>query len=369
MILLSNSNKNSASQKSVAFIYTRGTHKYVASPLTDGFKKRGVNVLELSFYTDKSNPLGKIFSSPVFQYILQYIKGFFFIIKSKSVLRNSNAGALIVLADGNKKMIDSKLVINARRKGIKTFFLQPGIVGDYYIPPKEGFYVDLILATGEFSRKKFLEAGVPEDKILVTGMPSIDKIQDVASMDSAELRKKFDLPEDKKIILWCTESNALDATENKLNAESIEFALKGLDNADIAIKLHPNENQEAPFYREKFKYIFGKENDTIELIKACDAMVMRSSVTGLYALMLHKPLIQMDMNPNSAIDASYHRSGVALLARNKGELKEHFKSVVEKEIDDEEMNKMDEYAEYHAFNMDGKATERCINAIFDSITH
>jgi CDP-glycerol glycerophosphotransferase (TagB/SpsB family) len=195
----------------------------------------------------------------------------------------------------------------------------------------------------------------------VTGNPKFDKLFQMVNKfkNQNHIRRWMNIPEDKHILLWTTQTHWLSAEENRMNIDAVYSALEELkDDITLIVKLHPNEDQTAPFYREdsRIKPIFlGKEVDILQLVYVSDIVLTKHSMTATEAVALHKPVIILNLSGNPDIIDCVDE-GVAVGVYQKDGLKQAILSLLE---DDSRIAKnRSRYIDAEYYVIDGKSSER-----------
>jgi CDP-glycerol glycerophosphotransferase (TagB/SpsB family) len=131
-------------------------------------------------------------------------------------------------------------------------------------------------------KELFIRKGVDADKIVVTGIPNFDNVQEHINNDFPY----------KNYVLAAT-SHLRESLKYENRKKFIHKALSIADGRRVIFKLHPNENKNRAF-REINKYapnsIIFSEGNTNHMIANCDALVTKYSSVLLVALALGKPV-------------------------------------------------------------------------------
>jgi CDP-glycerol glycerophosphotransferase (TagB/SpsB family) len=270
----------------------------------------------------------------------------------------------------------------AKKLGIKTVALQHGVI----YPSHNGYYhhlenisksdedftnyvlPDITCVQGEYEERILLKHGYAKEKVVVTGQPRYDLLYYADKIyDKKQIFKQLNLDAHEKLIVWTTQTHGLSLEENKKNIDAIYSAVKSLKNVQLVIKLHPGENQRAALYNKDKSFnsiIVGKGMDTYALLYACDLMITGHSTTAMEAVALNKPVIILNLSGEQD-PVEYLKEGVALGVYKEEDLK----SAIEKLLqDDSELAKnRAKYIEKYLYKIDGKATERVVNLIMQTI--
>ncbi|MHA2094522.1 MAG: CDP-glycerol glycerophosphotransferase family protein, partial [Candidatus Hodarchaeales archaeon] len=177
--------------------------------------------------------------------------------------------------------------------------------------------------------------------------------------DKNQIRRWLNLPDDKPIVIWTTQTHWLSEEENRKNIDAIYSSLKELKSKfNLIIKLHPNEDQQAPLYRQDPSIdpiILGRGSEILQLIYISDILITKHSMTATEAVALNKPVVILNLSGNpDVIDCVDRR--VAFGVYQKEDLSNTILRLLE---DDKELevNRPD-YVRSEFYQIDGKSSER-----------
>lgn len=226
------------------------------------------------------------------------------------------------------------------------------VKSDYFICPGEYF-------------KRLKEYSNVAKKVVVMGQPRYDVLTHADKIyDKSKIVSDLGLDPNKKIVLWCTQTHGQSLDENISNINAVYNTMASIkDDAQLLIKLHPDEDQKAPLYHENTLYepmILKRNVDTYALLSICDLMITKNSTTAMEAVILNKPVIVLNLS-GEPDRVNYVREGVALGVYNPAELSSTIKILLD---DNSILNeKREEYIRKYLYKTDGKATERIVNLV------
>jgi len=150
-------------------------------------------------------------------------------------------------------------------------------------------------------RRRFIDAGVPPDRISPTGNPSFDRL---AHVDKIQMRKvaraKLDLHENDRLIAWISQPEALkhpfssdrgDPTYPQQVERSLASYFRAHEKVHLVMRLHPSEDRLPAATGPRIRYSDSKE-PLDELLCAADCIITASSTVGLEAALLDVPVVQ-----------------------------------------------------------------------------
>jgi hypothetical protein len=148
-------------------------------------------------------------------------------------------------------------------------------------------------------RRMFVEQGIPAEKLVVTGKPSVDQIYEAMQPANQHIiREELGIPEAEQVLLCAVPQLA----EHRLMSwsqhwQEIEFLLATfaqLKNVSIVLSLHPKSDPSE--YRplaDQYGTTLAKRR-IYELLPACDVFVATFSSTVMQAIGLSKPTVIVD---------------------------------------------------------------------------
>ncbi len=157
-----------------------------------------------------------------------------------------------------------------------------------FLPDKTAVYgqyfKDLLVSEGNYNKKD----------VVVTGHPRFDLLNERKNDKDAVL-EKLGIDEGKKIVLYASQPMKL---ESKVAFTSVIKALKKIKEAFLIVKLHPADDEN--MYRqilksENYHALITRNADLYELLSCSDAVIAIQSTVILEALMMRKPVIQLNL--------------------------------------------------------------------------
>lgn len=212
--------------------------------------------------------------------------------------------------------------------------------------------------------------GYPEEQVVITGNPRNDRIVKISCKDMKQkIMEQFHIDNQKRIVLWATQSHVNPLSENERYFSEVFSALSSIENIVLIIKPHPAEGEIASELFNKFAdiynvqgraYLMNKNVDTIELVAASDLLILKDSTVGQDGIALKKPLVVLDFGENFD-KGNYVKEKVAVGISSSGKLAD----VILTLLGDTTMfiQKREEYIEKYMYKLDGLAAQRCSDII------
>ena len=170
---------------------------------------------------------------------------------------------------------------------------------------------DRLLLFGEFSKNVLIEQGYPSEKLVVFGNPHFFNLEQIKNaLDQLQLRKKYSIGKNKKVILFATgKLQEYYITYGKLNFDTQvwNYLLENFSDSktyEIILKPHPNEN--TLVYQNLLQKTENTnariiDGDIFELIYTSDLIISIFSSFMLDALCFNKPIIRVKFNDEEPI--------------------------------------------------------------------
>ena len=215
-----------------------------------------------------------------------------------------------------------------------------------------------------------------KNKIEVTGFPIFDSYFNNTSPDKNEIYKRYNIPLNKKVILYTAERYTKNLFERPINSpftkkqfenfyEELFKTIKEFKDLFLLIKIHPsgslNDEMTNKIARSlNFNdYAITKDMDLYNLLNASYAVITRVSTMGLESMFLRRPLIVMDAYFNTNDLTGYTEFDAALHAKNPGDLKILLNKLLQDKGLHKNLNKnMEKFIKHHYSINDGDASLR-----------
>lgn len=144
-------------------------------------------------------------------------------------------------------LIKTIISINDNRKvGAAVSFLRM-VTKDSFSNDERGKYCKYVCVSSNYDRNILISKGVDPINIFVTGSPKYSKINNTDYND-ADIRKRLDLTDERKIVIFLTPSLADHGCMTKNTSDhQIKNTIKklaGLESIHLIVKVHPNESKE-----------------------------------------------------------------------------------------------------------------------------
>ncbi len=178
-----------------------------------------------------------------------------------------------------------------------------------------------------------------------------------------EILTNLNLDPNKKMILWITQTHGLSLEENIDSINAVYSVMLSLNDVQLVIKLHPDEDQSAPLYRQNkcFKPIIAtRDTDIYALLFACDLVIVKFSMAVFEAILLKKPVVVLNLSGEPDL-IDYAKEGVAYAVRDGSDLKHAVEMLIRDSSPN--TNHRNNFIKKYLYSDDGKATERVVMLI------
>ncbi len=193
---------------------------------------------------------------------------------------------------------------------------------------------DKMFVWGKESKKWMIKQGLKEENLIITGSPKFDNYY---NKENINIRREFNIPADKKIILFIAPTNKegdrdypkyfLSNIEHTELYRTIFRTIKNMDEFILIIKPHPSESH-ANLPKKILEtenvnnvIIVDKNFQLKSLLKQSDLIISAGSTVNLEAMFFKKPIIILDFFDKPKSDP-FIDNGMCLGLSNKDKLKE-----------------------------------------------
>lgn len=257
----------------------------------------------------------------------------------------------------------------AKFNNIKTIGIQHGSIHNLhpaYIYGEEDTryrpFPDLTLLWGNYFRELLLRSSAyKEDQLGVIGQLRLDSLFTTEFKENDRSERYFE--KSKTSVLFASQPQR-DPYLRKQAAVDVMSACKGLENTELIIKIHPNEEKE--YYKaiadslSADVKILKYEANLYHLLERSDVVITCFSTVGAEAIFLRKPLIILDHLEQDVL--GYIAKGVALKAVTANDLSKCITTLIDTQFAVDKQA-YDTFIDDFAFKIDGKVAERCNDII------
>jgi hypothetical protein len=218
--------------------------------------------------------------------------------------------------------------------------------------------------------KAFLREGIPQDKLVVTGKPSVDQIyESMQALEGSKLKAELGIPDDRPIILCSVpqlaEHNLLSWPEHWREIEFLFETLTSQTGVVSLLSLHPQSNPED--YRpkaNKYGALIAPQR-IYDLIPICDFLVATYSSVVVQAIGCGKPAVVVDFY---GLDFTYYddEPGVVVIKD-----RDAFAPLLDRLLNDPEYYQSLAHAQLARCKewilLDGESTQRVLDELYQML--
>lgn len=354
-----------------------GWRKYLAASLKDLFKTEDALTVKISAYI-----VDQIAARlPSYTAFIDGIDG-------------SIGDFSLVITSNDTTPLAKLVTLIAQKHKISTLVLQHGVTSGGEVAKINGskyfgigflpLISDKMAVAGQISMSWFAENGISSDRIVITGMPQLDRYLN-CRYDRKEMKKKacgnFGMDVDSKLILFATQHSNdrnrligyhLTPLETYMLLNEVGKIVAGFENMNLIIKMHPNSEDKEALYADIMnrcgvrKFAVTKDYDTGILLMASDLVITPWSTTGLEAILLGKELITVNLT-GTPDKMPYAEKGAAVGVYSREGLKKslsEFQKYGRIGIDDQNI---ETFKKGYNDPGDKTASENCARLILDMV--
>ncbi|MDY6834945.1 MAG: UDP-N-acetylglucosamine 2-epimerase, partial [Chloroflexota bacterium] len=228
---------------------------------------------------------------------------------------------------------------------------------------------------GDQMKRNLLDRNIPEDRIVVTGCPLLDSVHSTrTSVDTNVICELLNIPCDTKKLLLLTQPFVKDgkwsAQQGDQFASTVLKAMSRIPECTTLLKIHPREKRSE--YQRLLQGvglghipIIQREVSLYELLVISDLVVGVNSTALLEAMCFGKPVVVVNLYQES--DVFGFVTSRAVLNVEDSEVLD---SAIQTALYDEDVmlelsEKREKYVYDNAYLIDGKASKRVADLIFD----
>lgn len=163
-----------------------------------------------------------------------------------------------------------------------------------------GGFTDLVAVAGEYDRRRYLNNGVPEEKLIITDDPSYDELYEgrkEASKRRKNLIQEYGLPPDLPILVCAVPQLAEHGLIDwKHHWKEINFLVENLSlqGCNILLSLHPKSMPDQYHWLEDKYPVHISRQPLREILPCADIFLSTFSSTVRWAVLLRIPTIIVD---------------------------------------------------------------------------
>jgi|GEM_PF-4487675 hypothetical protein len=271
------------------------------------------------------------------------------------------------------------LVFASHMRSIPSIGLQHGIIYPFNISYNYGkkdiscyknnlncILADKTAVFGSKAKNLLLKYGNYSEKQLeVTGQPRTDIfIESRRQYSKKEMCKKLGIDSGKKLVVYASQPFE-DMSEQKIALTEVIESLKGLD-AELVVKMHPDDD--SSFYDNLLSELGSdavatKEADLYTLLFCSDLVISISSTVMLEALIMDKPVIQLNLLENYAFFEDLEGRVFTKVTRKKDLGKAVMNSLRSMATFRKMERQRKKFISEYYYKVDGKSTERFIKVM------
>jgi len=197
-------------------------------------------------------------------------------------------------------------------------------------------YARKICVLNEQVRERFEKAGVPSERLRITGNPAFDRLAKIDRLKRRGIvRQAQGIDEARSVIVWISQpepnrhpfSGVVGDVNYPLIVESYLFEVFGSDpNLQLVMRLHPSESRPPAVRGDRVRYSNSSEF-LDDLLCSADCVITASSTVGLEAALLGLPVIQC-MDSIFSQDLPLAELGVATAVNSYKELEPAIRTIL-----------------------------------------
>ncbi len=311
-----------------------------------------------------------------------FLNDFIRLIKYIEIFKLLSKNLDIVVAHNDVISFEKTVIKTANKLGIKTLTMIEGFLPIKQIKKETQFIpfnAKIMAVHSEEQKKAIIKEGISKDRLVVTGYPDFDKYFNSRPLKKELIYKRYNIPLNKKIILYVGERYTKNKYESSIWAaqtqEQYKKVYRELFNAVeqfpdlfLIIKKHPSGSLEENIIKDLAKkenfnnFVIIDDMDIYNILNASYGIITRLSTMALEAMLIKKPVIIMDTYFDTNDNFGYTMFNAALHAKKQGDLKKLLKLIYNEDVIKKLQNNMDKFVNYN-YSVKGNASSRMAELI------
>lgn len=315
---------------------------------------------------------------------LPYIPYFIHMIESiERHFENSKPKAVLIPYEKGSYAL--AMIIACKKLGIKTIGIQHGAFdslghNEYsytYLQNEDKLFgmpiPDITLVWGNSAKKFLIKMGYPEKSIIVLGNPEFFDI-DRINHDKNDLKKKYGIPLEKKIILFTTSKLQRGNMRDEKRAYDeyvLQELLKSFSNNSeyfVIVKPHP-VREPTQIYEELIKNYNSKnftikQENILQLIQLSDVVISVESSTIIDAIALGKMVIEVTFSDSIWMDRNDAEK--ILILSDLTQLKSNILNIINDKQLHEKLQKNQHEFLFEHYNIPSKNISEILKSVINS---
>ena len=211
-----------------------------------------------------------------------------------------------VVVATNSPRSEQAAIEAAHALGIPTLSMVDlfALPGDPY--RARGVHGDRIAVLSEGTRRNLVDAGVPAERIVVTGNPAFDALSGPEAEGAAQRFRAERGWGDRPVVLWAGHMEPEDAGPRWAGtalAQAVQDSLlawtRARDDSCLAIRYHPNEWHRftPPAGHARVHWSQPDREGLLPVLAAADVVIVQATTVGAQAHAMGKPLLGLSFSP------------------------------------------------------------------------
>jgi len=228
---------------------------------------------------------------------------------------------------------------------------------------------DKLATSGEKIRKMYIESGLEQERVVVTGIAHFDDLFNRDKEHDRQILAKNGIDPDTKIIIYATDNIPIDESEEMI--VGIINAISNIRNVMLVVKVHPRENPEpiqviVDRYPNLKIQVF-TDIDLYALLGICHLLITKGSTVALEAMMIGKPVVIIDLS-GRPVAVPYVKEGAALAVYREEDIEKAIrKSLYDKDNRSRMKLEREKFVRNWAHKPDGRTSERIVTLMKEMI--
>jgi len=285
----------------------------------------------------------------------------------------------------NRDVIEQTIILAARKAKIPSLAIldfwvdYSSLFSDIYTGESFRFLPDRIAILDKLAEEAMLREGFPRERLVITGNPYFDELVNMrdrfSEKDKRKVREDLSIDLESYLLLYASQpleyhyGNKLGYTEKTALRELLDAVslLLGKRNVNVLVKVHPREHKkdlEKITQGYNLPVVLNQSYPIRPAILASDAIISPLSTVLVESTYLDKPSISLQPGLKGDDLLITNQLGVTVPVYEHGKIGNILQRLL---FDENYATELSQRGKRKGFSIDGKATERVTNLIYETL--
>lgn len=285
----------------------------------------------------------------------------------RRMVRYHEARVLVLMQD--QTPLGQAAAIAAQAESARSLNIQHGVIQPGVWSARMAY--DRMACFGDSYRETLLQAGISDQKVVVTGAPHYDHLFEV--QDRLAVRSRLGLDSESTVILFASQWGHINHPDSLRRSilNAVCQAVQAIPGALLIVKKHPLERDNLceevcaeAYSRSSSGYLVVGDEPLTLLLAAADVVVTRHSTVGHEAACVNLPVLTVNLSGGPG-ETPYADQGIGLEASSPQEVLEHLVTLLDRDVRSRMAVRFAEFRRRWCQPEGGRAGDRLVQVLLD----